>query len=140
MLHEPLTLWAPAAGTLTFALFVPLLLWWEEVEPARALVKGAVYGTVLALCWLMGVFVRLTPDPEEEADDEDEPAWMLRLPQGVRRVIGWLLLAGVLLLCCSSQLEAWFEGSCSAARALDGILLKALAAGAVVLPSLVRRG
>ncbi len=140
MLHEPLSLWAPLVGAATFALCVPLSLWWEGAEPARALAKGAVYGAVVAFCWLMGVFCCCQPDPEEADEEEDEPAWMLRLPQWLRRGVGWLLLAGVLLLCCTPQLEGWIEGSCSAARALIGILLKALAAGAVVLPSLLQRG
>ena len=50
------------------------------------------------------------------------------------RVLCFVLLLGAFALVCSSQISEMLGGECSLARGFGGILLKAMAVAAVVVP------
>ena len=104
--------------------------------PAAPFWKGAVYALVIAFCWALGVWAAVGPEPSDDDGRQDgeavgnvgsRAAWR-------GRVLCFVLLLGAFALVCSSQISEMLGGECSLARGFGGILLKAMAVAAVVVP------
>lgn len=144
-LHSRQWLWLPGVMIVTFVAFFLLNRFVAELSQQDAVTKSCIYALVLAFCWALGVWAATDqrPNPYEERTREKtergetvaEPSWTGRI------VIGSLLVvcfAGF----CWTQLEGWYTGEIPAVRALVGILLKAAAVAAILLPGWLekRRG
>ena len=108
----------------------------EGLPTAEAFWKGAVYALVIAFCWALGVWAAVGPEPSDDDGRQDgeavgnvgsRAAWR-------GRVLCFVLLLGAFALVCSSQISEMLGGECSLARGFGGILLKAMAVAAVVVP------
>ena len=108
----------------------------ESLPTAEALWKGAVCALVIAFCWALGVWAAVGPEPSDDDGGQDGEAVG---DVGARaawrgRVLCFVLLLGAFALVCSSQISEMLGGECSLARGFGGILLKAMAVAAVVVP------
>ena len=108
----------------------------EGLPTAEALWKGAVGALAIAFCWALGVWAAVGPEPSDDDGGQDGEAignvgscaaWR-------GRVLCFVLLLGAFALVCSSQISDMLGGECSLARGFGGMLLKAMAVAAVVVP------
>ena len=91
---------------------------------------------MIAFCWALGVWAAVGPEPSDDDGWQDGEAVG---DVGARaawrgRVLCFVLLLGAFALVCSSQISEMLGGECSLARGFGGILLKAMAVAAVVVP------
>lgn len=123
----------PAAVVTAFVVLFLFRRFAEGIPMSEVLWKGAVYALLVAFCWRPGVWASTgdgrEPGPEAPDAGRSGPAWF-----------GWALLLVVFALVCSSQIADMVRGESSLARGLGGILLKAMAVAAVVIPVLLARG
>ena len=91
---------------------------------------------MIAFCWALGVWAAVGPEPSDDDGGQDgvavgdvgaRAAWR-------GRVLCFVLLLGAFALVCSSQISEMLGGECSLARGFGGLLLKAMAVAAVVVP------
>lgn len=111
---------------------------------AEALAKGGKAAGIVSLWWVVGIWTStndLSAKKEMEEEDKKDPLWRWfeRLKQRsvvnrLLRGLGVLLSVAVFALICSPELEMFFSGNGQTVRAVYGILLKLLCAGAVALP------
>lgn len=130
-------LWLPAVATVSFVSFLLLRRFGEGLPMREALANGGIYAAVMAFCWAVGIWAAADtrPNPyaerarrmKERGEEPPEPSWTGRI------VIGGALLLFFLVICWP-QIEGWYRGDVSLARALTGMLFKAAAIGAIVLP------
>ena len=108
----------------------------EGLPTAEAFWKGAVYALVIAFCWALGVWAAVGPEPSDDDGRQDgEAVGNVGSCAAWRgRVLCFVLLLGAFALVCSSQISEMLGGECSLARGFGGILLKAMAVAAVVVP------
>ena len=121
-LHSRMWLGLPVAAVAAFVVIFLLRRFGESLPTAEALWKGAVCALVIAFCWALG-----GQDGEAVGDVGARAAWR-------GRVLCFVLLLGAFALVCSSQISEMLGGECSLARGFGGILLKAMAVAAVVVP------
>ena len=132
------TMWLglPVAAVAAFVVIFLLRRFGEGLPTAEAFWKGAVYALVIAFCWALGVWAAVGPEPSDDDGRQDgeavgnvgsRAAWR-------GRVLCFVLLLGAFALVCSSQISEMLGGECSLARGFGGILLKAMAVAAVVVP------
>ena len=131
-LHSRQWLGLPAAAVTAFVVLFPLCRFAEGVPTPGAFRRGVLYALLVAFSWVLGVWASTGDDPEEESETQgreapdagkSRPAWL-----------GWALLLALFALICSSQIADMVCGTASLARGFGGILLKALAVAAVVIP------
>ena len=130
------TLGLPVAAVAAFVVIFLLRRFGEGLPTAEALWKGAVCALVIAFCWALGVWAAVGPEPSDDDGGQDGEAVG---DVGARaawrgRVLCFVLLLGAFALVCSSQISEMLGGECSLARGFGGILLKAMAVAAVVVP------
>ena len=108
----------------------------EGLPTAEALWKGAVGALVIAFCWALGVWAAVGPEPSDDDGGQDgEAVGNVGSCAAWRgRVLCFVLLLGAFALVCSSQISDMLGGECSLARGFGGMLLKAMAVAAVVVP------
>lgn len=135
-LHSRMWLGLPVAAVVAFVVIFLLRRFGEGLPTAEALWKGAVCALVIAFCWALGVWAAVGPEPSDDDGGQDREAvgnvgscaaWR-------GRVLCFVLLLGAFALVCSSQISEMLGGECSLARGFGGILLKAMAVAAVVVP------
>ena len=129
--------WPPSKpAVVAFVVIFLLRRFGEGLPTAEAFWKGAVYALVIAFCWALGVWAAVGPEPSDDDGRQDgeavgnvgsRAAWR-------GRVLCFVLLLGAFALVCSSQISEMLGGECSLARGFGGILLKAMAVAAVVVP------
>ena len=119
-LHSRMWLGLPVAAVAAFVVIFLLRRFGEGLPTAEAFWKGAVYALVIAFCWALGVWAAV-------GNVGSRAAWR-------GRVLCFVLLLGAFALVCSSQISEMLGGECSLARGFGGILLKAMAVAAVVVP------
>lgn len=151
MFHSRGYLWLgmPAAAIVAFLVSFPLRM--IDSPATEALTRGGIAAGVVALCWAIGIWASTgvvssgedtDPAVSDGADRVDEAddllsRWIGRLQQrGVvaSRLLGAVLVFAALAAVIAPQLELLLSGEGQTVRALTGILLKALAVGAVLLP------
>lgn len=135
-LHSRMWLGLPVAAVAAFVVIFLLRRFGESLPTAEALWKGAVCALVIAFCWALGVWAAVGPEPSDDDGGQDGEAVG---DVGARaawrgRVLCFVLLLGAFALVCSSQISEMLGGECSLARGFGGILLKAMAVAAVVVP------
>lgn len=134
-LKSRLWLGVPVVGGVTFAVSVLLVLWFGEMEISRVLLRSALVAVLLAGSWGLGVWSATAPDDPGTAEEETpDPAWMRRIPLRLRQVVTWGLVAAWVALLFSGEIEAWIDGSRSAAYALGRTVFKILMICMVVIP------
>ena len=135
-LHSRMWLGLPVAAVAAFVGMFLLRRFGEGLPTAEAFWKGAVYALVIAFCWALGVWAAVGPEPSDDDGRQDgeavgnvgsRAAWR-------GRVLCFVLLLGAFALVCSSQISEMLGGECSLARGFGGMLLKAMAVAAVVVP------
>lgn len=143
-IHARGRLWfgLPAVALITFLFF--FLLRTLDLPVAEALAKGGKAAGIVSLWWVVGIWTStndLSAKKEMEEEDKKDPLWRWfeRLKQRsvvnrLLRGLGVLLSVAVFALICSPELEMFFSGNGQTVRAVYGILLKLLCAGAVALP------
>ena len=121
-----------------FVLF--FLLATIENPVAEALFRGGLAAVLMALCWGIGIWGSTDLDREMTEEADEAAGWVERLKQSgvvgrmAARGVAILLLVLLVGLLCYPQIEGLVTGSDSPVEGLVGILLKLLAAVAVLLP------
>lgn len=138
--RSPLWWGAPLTAAVAFAATFLIRMLGDGLPVAEGAVKGAIFGAVGAFCWAVGIWAATDPAPDEEEEpDEEEPARSPLAAWG-RRALAVAIVVGGFALLCAPQIEEMWTGETSLARGFTGIVLKAIAIAAVVLPLyLVRR-
>lgn len=135
-LHSRMWLGLPVAAVVAFVVIFLLRRFGEGFPTAEALWKGAVCALVIAFCWALGVWAAVGPEPSDDDGGQDgEAVGNVGSCAAWRgRVLCFVLLLGAFALVCSSQISDMLGGECSLARGFGGMLLKAMAVAAVVVP------
>lgn len=133
-LHNRLWLGLPAAAVVAFVVLFLLRHYGEGVPVYEALWKGGVYALLIALCWALGVWASTDASPSAEGQEPEADNDVVPSPLWMRYILTGGLLLVVLLLVCGTQVVDMIRGEESFAHGLMGILLKAMAIAAVVIP------
>lgn len=132
-LHNRLWLGLPAAAVVSFVILFLLRHYGEGIPVSEALWKGGVYALLIAFCWALGVWASTDRSPSAEQEPEADNGAAPRSVWGRYILTGGLLLVALLLV-CGTQVVGMIRGTESFTHGLMGILLKAMAIAAVVIP------
>jgi hypothetical protein len=128
-LRSPLWLGAPLPGIAAFVATFLIRRFGDDLATADAAAKGAIFAAVAMLAWVIGIWAA-TDEPEEESPRVEAACARM----AGRRVLRVFLIVGVFALLCASQIEAMATGEASLAAGFSGIVLKAIAIVAVLVP------
>lgn len=132
-LRSPLWLGAPLPGVAAFVATFLIRRFGDDLTTADAAAKGAIFAAVAMLAWAIGIWVATDPSPDEPEEESPRVEAACARMAG-RRVLRVLLIVGVFALLCASQIEAMATGEASLAAGFSGIVLKAIAIAAVLVP------
>ncbi len=132
-LRSPLWLGAPLPGIAAFVATFLIRRFGDDLATADAAAKGAIFAAVAMLAWAIGIWVATDPSPDEPEEESPRVEAACARMAG-RCVLRVLLIVGVFALLCASQIEAMATGEASLAAGFSGIVLKAIAIAAVLVP------